>query len=733
MHCGSCVSRVERALAKVPGVHEASVNFATEQATIRFSPQATGIESLARAVHDAGYEADAVASVESGAAHQHGSGNGAEETARWGRNAILGAALGAPVAVLGMFIHGAVSGWIQCLLAAVLLAVVGRTFIVGALRSAIRLVADMDTLIALGTTVAFGYSVYTQLAGRAELYFDTTAVIIALIAFGKWLEARARSSAAGAVRKLLDLAPAAAVVERDGKEQEVPVASLSRGDVVVIRPGGSIPVDGVIQGGEGTLDESAMTGESMPVNKRVGDRVIGGTINLTGQLSVRAERVGADAVVGQMAALVNKALATKANVQRMADRLAGVFVPVVMGVAAVAVVCWGLTGALESGIHAAIAVLIVACPCALGLATPAAIMVGCAVGARRGVLIRSPLVLERIGKIDTIVLDKTGTLTLGRPRVLTAMSYDKGLESNDMLALAAAVELGSEHPLARATVEYAKSQGVGVLTATGFVSEPGGGMQATVDGRRIAVGRPRDSEIAESELVDEQLYRWQKGGATVSGVFEMAPGERLLGDAPRRFLGGIVFADTIRPSAKSAIDKLHAMGLKTVLMTGDNDQSAKRVAKELGIPMVFAGVLPSDKAHRVERFKRQGRTVAMVGDGVNDAAALAAADVGIAMGNGTDIAKEAGDIVLIRGDPRLIPEAIALSNAMRRRIRLGLGWAFLYNVVLIPIAALGWLNPMLAAVAMSLSSVSVVGNALLLARFGQRAGRASIVSENKGR
>ncbi len=707
MHCASCVSNVERAIREVPGVREAAVNLATEQAAITFDPGTTSAEALAAAITEAGYEArtrpvtpDAVQT----AAHIR---RAEAESARWRARALLGVTMALPVTVAGMFWTGRESGILQAILTTGLQVLLGRVFIRGAWRASRHARADMDTLIALGTTTAYIYSVWTLWVGRPHFFFDTAATILALIAVGKWLEARARESATGAVARLLDLASPAAVVERNGVELEVPAAQLIRGDLAVARPGSRIPADGVIESGETTIDESLVTGEPMPVSRVTGDAVVGGSINLSGAIRIRVARAGAESTIGQMAALVEAALATKTGSQRLADAIAGVFVPVVCVIAIGSLVAWGLAGSWIEGLHAAIAVLIVACPCALGLATPAAVMVGCAVGSRRGILIRSAQVLERMGRLDTVVLDKTGTLTIGKPLLQQVVSVEAGCTQAHALSLAAGVERFSEHPLARAVLAAASARGIQLAEATGFVNEPGGGVRASVRGANIRIGK-----LGAADPIPE-IADLREKGFTLSGVFQVDAHES-------RLLAVLAFSDDLRPGARDVVVELQGLGLETIMLTGDHETAARRIAAQAGIEVVLAGVSPQDKHANIRSLRRQGRKVAMVGDGINDAAALAEADVGIAMGAGADIAKEAGDVVLVSGDPTGIPRAIRLSLAMRRRIRLGLLWAFVYNTVLIPLAAIGLLHPMLAAAAMAVSSASVVANALLLLRFDRR-------------
>ncbi|MEX2217933.1 MAG: heavy metal translocating P-type ATPase [Phycisphaerales bacterium] len=741
MHCASCVANIERTLRRTPGVAGASVNFATEEATVRYHPDRVKPVEIARRIRDAGYDAEERPAHEAPGDGRHGDaadpapGDAAAphdphahhraapvadaaaerradaESRAWKRRALVGVALGTPVVVLGMLIPGTASGVIQFLLTVALQAYIGAEYYRGAWRAARHGRADMDTLVALGTTAAFLYSLYTLWFGAHHFYFDTAAAILALIAVGKWMEARARGEARRAITSLLELRPPTATVERGGGDREVPLSEVRLGDVVTVRPGERVPVDGTVIDGRSVVDESMVTGESMPVEKGPGAKVTGGTVNQAGSFRFIAERIGRESLLGQIIELVDRAQSSKAAVQRLADRVAGVFVPFVLVVAGATLPAWGLgAGDWPAGTTAMIAVLIVACPCALGLAVPTAVMVGSGLGARRGILIKDAAVLERAGTLDTAVLDKTGTLTVGRPAVSEVVPIDgeaPGAEPGAdgdreariraLLRLAASVERWSEHPLGRAIVLGALERGVDAPASTGFRSITGSGAEATIEGRRIFVGKPAPGDERP------ELARLAGAGRTVVVVRE--------GERP---LGLIALADRLKPGSPEAVAALKRLGLRVVLMTGDNAATAHAIARETGIDEVLAGVLPQDKEAKVRELRASGRRVAMVGDGINDAPALAAADVGIAMGSGTDIAKEAGDIVLVSGDVRLVPRAVALSRAMMGRIRLGLFWAFAYNVVLIPVAALGWLHPMLAAGAMAFSSVSVVLNALSL-------------------
>ncbi|MBC7834926.1 MAG: cadmium-translocating P-type ATPase [Phycisphaerales bacterium] len=760
MHCGSCVSTIERSLKKDAGVRTAAINLATGTGRVEFDESRTNIDSLRSAVARAGYRAEAVGAhgplptprprieTRSAALPRHSChrapaaaddisdhtahlGIDHDRIARaWRLRAVLGILLAAPIMPLHLWWHDPSSPYIQLALATVLQILLGWPFYLGGLRALAHGRANMDTLVALGTSVAYGYSLYSLLRGSHAVYFDTSAVVLALVALGKWMEARATGSAAGAIISLMELRPGMALLEReapggpsgfpDGGVRptvEVPVSELAPGDTVIIKPGAKVPADGTVIAGTSSIDESIITGESAPVSKSAGSRVIGGTINANGMLRARVDAVGSQTVVSQIVSLVHQAQLSKANIQRLADSVAGGFVPLVLLIAAGSWGAWHfLAHDPARAIDAAIAVLIVACPCALGLATPTAVMVGTGLGARHGVLIKDARALEHSSSLAAIVLDKTGTLTTARGEVTDIVPvHSQGLPdlpARVLLKLAASVEAASEHPIARAIIRRAQADGVDLAPVENFHYEPGRGVAGTVAGKEIMVGRP---EKFLDAMWHNDLTRSLEG----KGKTTVAVG---IGG---KTVGLIAIADTIKPEAKAAVDALHAFKLRVVLLTGDTERAARAVAEAVGIDEVLAGVLPADKERTIRELQQQlgggknkrRRGVAMVGDGVNDAPALAAADVGIAMGTGTDIAMQAGQIVLVGGDLRLLPKAVKLARAMMLRIRLGLFWAFLYNAALLPVAAAGILNPMLAAAAMSLSSVSVVANALMLRRL----------------
>jgi Cu+-exporting ATPase len=719
------VSHVEAALRKLPGVARAAVNLATERATVEHDPAVAPSAVLVRAVAGAGYRAEAEAE------ESEGIRSDSAVSRPWLKVCVFGL-LAVPVVVLAMTWSAPVSACLQLALALPIQIVLGWPFYRGALRAARRCRADMDTLVSIGTLVAFLASVVATVrgvrggggltgggGGFPAVYFDTAAVILVLIGVGKLLEARARSSAGAAIRGLMDLRPPTASVIRDGREQTLPVGAVVPGDVVLVRPGQRVPVDGVVLDGASAVDQSLVTGESIPVEVGPNSTVIGGTVNRGGAFHFRATRTGRDMLLFQLAFLVRKAQASKPAVQRWADAVAGVFVPAVLLIALATLLGWGL-GAQQWGPawQAMVAVLIVACPCALGLATPTAVMVGTGLGARCGILIKDTAALERAGKLTHVILDKTGTLTLGRPAVVATIPLDPRFDANQVLSLAASVEDPSEHPLGRAIVAQARELGLAWQPVSAFQSITAGGVCGEVDGQRVVVGKPQTLGVQGVAGVEALTPRLEELAARGQTVVAVAAGGRAI--------GLISLADPVKPGAAAAVAALHGLGLKVILMTGDHQAAARAVARELGIDDVRAQVLPEDKQQCVVALQRQGFVVAMVGDGINDAPALAAADLGIAIGAsvrgvsggsaGSDIAEEAGHVVLVGSDLDGLPRAIELSRATMRRIRAGLFWAFLYNLILIPVAASGRMNPMFAAGAMALSSVSVVLNALYLRR-----------------
>jgi Cu+-exporting ATPase len=710
MTCASCVRRVERALARVDGVESANVNFASETALIGTGADVSPAVLIA-AVEKAGYAATETEPDRDRSGEREG------HARRTLALVVFGAALAIPVVILsmamdiaGLAILGNVRlhGWLIVALATPVQLVLGWRYYRGSAVSLRHLNPNMDVLIALGTTVAYVYSLWVVAADRPyHMFFDVSAAVLVFITLGKYFEERSKGTASSAIRALLDVsAKSARVLLRDGREVEVPVAQLAVGDVFVVRPGEKIAVDGAIREGQSAVDESMITGESIPVEKKPGDSAIGGTINHAGVLRVEATAVGDATTLARMARMVEEAQGSKAPIQKLVDEVAAVFVPVVMAIALAAALTWGFgAGDWTAAMRAAVAVLVIACPCALGLATPTAIMVGTGLGAERGILIRNAEVLERTRELDVVVLDKTGTLTEGRPQV-TEVAPTGLMPEATLLTLIAAAEAGSEHPLSRAIVDAAFESGYEPPAASAFESIVGRGVIARVEGREVVAGNRNLLEergIALAATVVEELARLEAAGRTV--VFAAVDGnvEGLIG-----------IADEIKPTAPRAVSALHELGLRVVMMTGDNERVAARVAGAAGVREWRAGARPEDKRELVRALQAEGLSVAMAGDGVNDAPALAQADVGIAMSTGTDAAIEAGDITLLHGDISKVAESIALSRSTLATIRQNLVWAFGYNVVAIPVAAAGLLNPIIAGAAMALSSVSVMTNSLRL-------------------
>ncbi|MHB1200581.1 MAG: heavy metal translocating P-type ATPase [Polaromonas sp.] len=720
MTCASCVSRVEKALAKLPGVLSAEVNLATEVAEIKLLGGAIALPQLIAGVEKAGYRAWQVQDSDIGS--DTAAGPARKSANPWWPIALAGL-LSAPLAVslvVEQFDKSlALNGWLQWLLATPVQFWLGARFYSGAWKALRAGAGNMDLLVALGTSAAYGLSVYELLVyserGMANLYFDVAAIVITLVMLGKWLEMRAKRQTTEAIRALNALRPDVARRRRDGKDEEVSVSQVVVGDLVVVRPGERIAVDGEIIEGTTEVDESLITGESLPVSKQEGDRVTGGAVNAEGLIVVRTTAIGAESTLARIVRMVESAQAKKAPIQRIVDQVSAVFVPVVIGIAAVTLLGWGFaTGNWEVAIINAVAVLVIACPCALGLATPTAIMVGTGAAAKKGILIKDAEALEVAHKVKIVAFDKTGTLTEGKPE-LVALEPSASFSRPAVLAWSAAIQAGSEHPLAKAVTALALKDQISVPPASQVRAVPGRGMSALVDGRELRLGSPRFMQELGVDLsaFSTRSQELEGGGRTVSWLADVT--------AQPQLLGLLAFGDTLKSSAASAVAQLHALGIKTAMLTGDNRGSAEAVAKQLGIDIVKYQVLPEDKAAIVTQLKEQvkksrGR-VAMVGDGINDAPALAAADVGIAMSTGTDVAMHTAGITLMRGNPALVADAIEVSRRTYAKIRQNLFWAFIYNVVGIPLAALGLLNPVIAGAAMALSSVSVVSNALLLRRW----------------
>jgi P-type Cu+ transporter len=729
MTCANCAANIERTLKKkVPGVVGASVNFASENATVEYFSERVSLEEIVAAIEKAGYGA---------IVPQEGTAAGdAELAARQAeiddqtRKFFIGVIFALPLFVLSMsrdfglagaWSHAAWVNWLFFALATPVQFYTGYDYYVGGYKSLRNKSANMDVLIALGSSVAYFYSVAVLLfpAVGHHVYFETAAVIITLIKLGKLLEVRTKGRTGNAIRKLIGLQPKTALVETDGQAEEVPLARVRKGDIVVVRPGERIPVDGVIVAGESSLDESMISGEPLPVDKKIGDTVIGGTINSHGRLKFRATRVGHETALAQIIRLVQAAQGSKAPIQALADRVAAVFVPTVIGIAMITFAAWWLiTGEFVPAMIRLVAVLVIACPCALGLATPTAIMAGTGKGAEKGILFKRAEALQKANRLDTIILDKTGTITEGKPSLTDVVVLDGGFSPAELLQYAASAEQGSEHPLGRAVVEEARGRGLALEEPEKFLAHGGLGVEARVGEKALRIGKPGWFENGLLPVtVGEQVERLQGEGKTVMVV--MADGQAV---------GLLAVADRVKADSHAAVAELHRQHLKVVMLTGDNPRTARTIAAQVGIDEVYAEVRPEAKSAKVKEIREQGRKVGMVGDGINDAPALAQADVGLAIGTGTDVAIETADVILVSGSLHGIPRAIAVSRQTMRTVRQNLFLAFVYNIVLIPVAAgvlapfegvpmmLGQLHPILAALAMALSSISVVSNSLWLYR-----------------
>jgi len=700
MTCGACATRLEKVLARAPGVETASVNYATEKAHVNFDSGITGIDELITAASRAGFSA----SLPEPTANTEEPSNTRE--AFWLSVSIV---LTIPLVAqmlpmwLGLSFH--LPPWLEFALATPVQFIVGARFYKSALQTLRAGSANMDVLVVLGTTTAWLYSCWLMISlgnnAVGQLYFEASAVIITLVLVGKYLETLAKRGTTSAIRRLMELRPETARIESDNGIIEVRIADVATDDRVVIRPGERIPIDGVILNGISEIDESLITGESLPVTRKAGDHVTGGSINGSGLLTVRATAVGQDSTLNKIIELVENAQAGKAPVQRLVDRISSIFVPAVV---VIALLCFGLqlfTGnGLETALISAVSVLVIACPCALGLATPAAIMTGTGTAARHGILIRDVEALENAHKTDEVVFDKTGTLTEGQPAISNIELLSDSYSKEHLLQLAASVQQGSEHPLAKALVDDAIAQHIQLLDVDDFQSHTGLGVSGKVATHNIRIGSRRYIGIEESPSFHEHEGR--------SVVWIEIDGS---------IVASVVISDKLRPESLSAVNKLQALGIKTMLLSGDSEEVARHVGEQLGVDDIRGGVRPEQKAGVIESLQSDGRKVAMIGDGINDAPALATADVGMAMGSGTDVAMETAGITLMRPDPRLVAAAISISRATWTKIRQNLFWAFVYNLVGIPFAAMGYLSPALAGAAMAMSSLSVVTNALLLKRW----------------
>jgi Cu+-exporting ATPase len=716
MSCASCVSRVEKALSQVPGVTDAVVNLATETATVYGIGVAA--DALVAAVSKAGYEA----SLHSDKAMQTPLPQRDRDMLAVIACALLTLPLAVPMVAQWFGLHAMTPPSVQLVLATIVQFAFGGRFYQSAYKAVLARAGNMDLLVALGTSAAYGLSVYELVAHRGEmghLYFEASAIVIALVRFGKWLEVRAKRKTTEAIRALNALRPDTARVRANGAEQDIPLSQVSVGDSVVVRPGERIPVDGAILEGQSDIDESLITGESSPVSKSAGDPVVTGSIVAHGYLVVRTTAIGADTTLSRIIRLVESAQAEKAPIQRLVDKVSAVFVPVILGIALLTFFSWlAVSGSAEMALLNAVAVLVIACPCSLGLATPTAMMAGTGVAAQHGILIKDAEALELAHRIDVVAFDKTGTLTEGKPSLV--MFEPAHVSRDEALRLAASVQQASEHPLARAVLAEAQRHGVAPDSVADVTALPGHGIEATVGGRQLVIGSDRWVSKSAVEMPSELQHaaeQAQAWGLTVSWLIENHPESRVL--------ALMAFGDVIKNTARRAIEALSEMGVHTVLLTGDNWGSAQRVAKELGVDEVQAELLPEDKAYAVAALRKCGAVVGMVGDGINDAPALAAADVGIAMATGTDVAMHAAGVTLMRGDPSLVADAIDISRKTYRKIKQNLFWAFVFNVVGVPLAALGMLNPVVAGAAMAFSSVSVVSNALLLRTWKPKASRSA--------
>ena len=706
MHCASCVGSVESVLEKLPGVISAAVNLADESAVVEYDPDEAGAQKIIAAVKSAGYEATV-------AEDTHVDQQQAERARelRLQRSLfIFGTILTVPIFIISMF-HLTVAPEVLFALTTPVQIVLGWQFYVGSAKALRGGRASMDVLIAIGSTAAWAYSTWFTFFAVGNLYFETAAVILTLITLGRYLEARARGQASDAIRALMELAPDEATVIRDGEEVTLRAGEVQIGDLVLVRPGSRLPVDGMVQSGHSTVDESMITGESIPVEKSEGDEVIGGTVNLAGSLRFEATAVGSETALQQIIRLVREAQGTKPPIQRLADTVSAYFVPAVVVIAIFTLAGWLLTErGFEAGMLAAVAVLLIACPCALGLATPTAVMVGTGVGAEHGVLIRQAAALEVVGRLDAVVFDKTGTLTRGEPDVTEVVALGD-LPEDDLLRLAAAAELPSEHPLGRAIVEHTRTRHMDLAEADDFEALVGRGVRATVAGREVLIGSER--------LMSEHEIDTSAAASTMQELEDLGR-TALMVAVDGQVAGIIALADVAKDSSRATVRRLKELGLDIYLLTGDNRRTARAIAEELEIDEVLAEVLPEQKSDAISRLQQEGRLVAMVGDGINDAPALAQADVGIAIGTGTDVAMEAGEITLVSGDPAAVVRAIVLSRRTLAHIKQNLFFSFLYNTAAIPLAMVGLLNPMIAAGAMAASSVSVVGNSLRLRWYAPR-------------
>ncbi|MCH5586093.1 heavy metal translocating P-type ATPase [Shimazuella sp. AN120528] len=722
MTCAACANRIEKGLNKLPGVSKATVNFALETARVEYSPSEVTLSDMIQKIEKLGYKAQTKEDTKNKTDHRQ------QEIKKQTRKFIFSAVLSFPL-LWAMVSHFSFTSfiwlpdifmnpWFQLILATPVQFLIGGQFYVGAYKALRNKSANMDVLVALGTSAAYFYSLYLTITNMGhgghsvELYYETSAVLITLIILGKLLEARAKGRSSEAIKKLMGLQVKTALVVRNGEEKHVSIEEVVAGDVLIVKPGEKIPVDGEVIEGTSAVDESMLTGESIPIEKQIGDAVIGATMNKNGRLLVKATKVGRDTALAQIIQVVEEAQGSKAPIQRVADKISGVFVPIVIGIAVVTFFIWYFAvspGEFANALEKGIAVLVIACPCALGLATPTSIMAGSGRAAEWGVLFKGGEHLESTHQVDTVVLDKTGTITNGKP-VLTDILVAEGLDKTTFLSLIGAAEKNSEHPLAEAIVEGIKDRNISLSHAEEFEAIPGYGIRAVVEKKELFIGTRRlmARQHIEINQVEKAMAELEVSGKTA-----------MLAAIDGQYAGLVAVADTVKDTSTKAVRRLKDLGLEVIMITGDNERTAEAIGREVEVDRVLAEVLPEAKAEEVKKLQAAGKKVAMVGDGINDAPALATADIGMAIGTGTDIAMEAADVTLMRGDLQSIVDAISMSRKTMRNIKQNLFWALAYNVIGIPIAAIGFLAPWLAGAAMALSSVSVVLNALRLQRVKQ--------------
>ncbi|MCG8428967.1 MAG: heavy metal translocating P-type ATPase [Chromatiales bacterium] len=713
MTCAACSTRLEKVLSRQPGVEEASVNLATERASVTGPAGSLSAQALIQAVAKTGFTATPVQNEaeQLAAAQKQAEARNRAEMIKLIAAVVLTLPLALPMLFMPLGMDLMLPPLLQFLLATPVQFWIGWRFYEGAFKSLRGGAGNMDVLVVMGTSAAWGLSTWVTLKGGGHLYFEASAMVITLVLFGKWMEGRAKASAASAIRALMALRPEVATVERAGVLTEIPAEQVRVGDIVVVKPGERIPVDGLVIEGSSQIDESLITGESLPVLRAVGDKVTGASVNGDGLLRVETTQVGAESTLSRIIRLVVTAQASKAPVQKLVDRISEIFVPIVAVIALGTFLAWWLlAGEPQTAFLAAVSVLVIACPCALGLATPTAIMVGTGVAAKQGILIKDADALEQAHQCNTVVFDKTGTLTEGRPEVEQVVAA--GLDVQELLRLMASAQQGSEHPLAKAVLRKAEADQLQLSPVSEFSSFPGRGLQAEVDGQRLLIGSRRliRETLGGFGELDNTAQSFEDQGCTLMWIARMV-------DDAGELLGFIAVRDPVKASSSAAITALKQLDIEPVMLTGDNPQAAQVVAQSIGIEQVIAEVLPEDKAQQVQSLQQQGRKVAMVGDGINDAPALAAANVGMAMSTGTDVAMHTAGITLMRGNPALVADALSVSEATYSKIKQNLFWALIYNLIAIPLAASGMLSPVIAGAAMAMSSVSVVSNSLLLKRW----------------